>query len=78
MFIYRIMCNYTLFKYAIHPLLHPDVYEPVNLFGGKLIFFDDLLGYDIDGYFEEILILRGVVKVEMIEFHYKVFCIGVW
>ena len=46
------------------------------MFGGKVISVNDLLGDDIDSNFVVLLIVHGIAKVEVLEFHYMVFCIG--
>ena len=58
-----------------HPF-HPDVYITVYLFGGEVIFVDDLLGCVIDVNSVELLIVNGIVEVKVLGVHYKVFIIG--
>ena len=45
------------------------------MFGGKVISVDDLLGDDIDSNFVVLLIVHGIFKVEVLDFHFMVFCI---
>ena len=55
--------------------MHPDIYASANMFGGKVISVDDLLGGDIDSNFVVLLIVHGIFKVEVLDFHFMVFCI---
>ena len=70
------MENYSRLDQDVHDLFHPDLDVPVHMFSGEVIFVDDFLGYEGDGYFVELLIVRWIVKVEVLDTHYKVFIVG--
>ena len=67
-----------IFYQSVHTLFHSDVYVPVYLFGCEVIFVDGFLGYDIDGYFVEPLIVHLIVEEEFLDVHYKSFSVWIW